>query len=60
MKIESIVISNQAMITTQAITTAMENNIDILFLNGFGDPIGRVLRSKKGQVLNYQFLMKSV
>ena len=47
-KIESIVISNQAMITTQAITAAMENNIDILFLNGYGDPVGRVWFAKMG------------
>lgn len=40
-KIESIVISNQAMITTQAIVAALENNIDIIFLNGYGDPVGR-------------------
>ena len=31
-KIESIIISNQAMITTQAIAAALENNIDIVFL----------------------------
>jgi len=48
LKIESIVISNQAMITTQAITTAMENNIDIVFLNGYGDPIGRIWFAKMG------------
>ena len=47
-KIESIIISNQAMITTQAIATALENNIDIVFLNGYGDPIGRVWFAKMG------------
>jgi len=30
-KIESIVISNKAMITTQAVVAALENNIDIVF-----------------------------
>ena len=47
-KIESIIISNQAMITTQAIAAALENNIDIVFLNGYGDPIGRVWFAKMG------------
>ena len=48
LKIESIVISNQAMITTQAINAALENNIDIIFLNGYGDPIGRIWFAKMG------------
>ena len=48
LKIESIIISNQAMITTQAIATAMENNIDIVFLNGYGDPIARIWFAKMG------------
>ena len=47
-KIESIVISNQAMITTQTIIAALENNIDIIFLDGFGNPIGRVWFAKMG------------
>jgi len=48
LKIESIIISNQAMITTQAIATAMENNIDIVFLNGYGDPIARIWFARMG------------
>ena len=48
LKIESIVISNQAMITTQAIIAALENNIDIIFLDGYGNPIGRVWFAKMG------------
>ena len=47
-KIESIVISNQAMITTQAIVAALENNIDIIFLDGYGNPIGRVWFARMG------------
>jgi len=47
-KVESIVVSNQAMITTQAIVAALENNIDIIFLDGYGDPIGRVWFAKMG------------
>jgi len=48
LKVESLVVSNQAMITTQAIALALEHNIDIIFLDGFGDPIGRVWFSKMG------------
>ena len=47
-KIESIVISNKAMISTQAVVQALENNIDIIFLDGFGDPLGRIWFSKLG------------
>lgn len=47
-KIESIVISNQAMLTTQAVIAALENNIDIIFLDGYGDPIGRVWFARMG------------
>lgn len=48
LKVESIVITNQAMISTQAVIAALENNIDIIFLDGFGNPIGRVWFSKMG------------
>jgi len=48
LKIESIVISNKAMISTQAIVLALEHNIDIIFLDHFGDPIGRVWFPKMG------------
>ena len=47
-KVESIVVSNQAMLTTQAIVAALENNIDIVFLDGYGNPIGRVWFAKMG------------
>lgn len=47
-KVESIIISNKAMITTQAICMALEHNIDVVFLDGYGDPIGRVWFSKMG------------
>ena len=42
------VISNQAMLSTQAIVLALEHNIDIIFLDKFGDPLGRVWFSKMG------------
>ena len=51
LKVESIVISNQAMITTQAIVQALENNIDIIFLDKYGDPIGRIWFAKMGRSL---------
>ena len=48
LKVESIVVSNQAMISTQAIAQALEHNIDIIFLDSYGDPLGRVWFSKMG------------
>ena len=48
LKVESIVISNQAMLSTQAVVLALEHNIDIIFLDKFGDPLGRVWFSKMG------------
>ncbi len=47
-KVESLVISNQAMITSQAIVMALEHNIDVIFLDKYGDPVGRVWFSKMG------------
>ncbi len=48
LKVESMVISNQAMISTQAVALALEHNIDIIFLDGFGDPVGRVWFARLG------------
>ncbi|MBU1487357.1 CRISPR-associated endonuclease Cas1 [bacterium] len=47
-KVESIMITTSAYISTDAIKFAMENNIDIVFLDQFGDPYGRVWHSKLG------------
>jgi CRISPR-associated protein Cas1 len=47
-KVESIVISNQAMISTQAVVLALGHNIDIIFMDGYGDPMGRIWFSKMG------------
>lgn len=47
-KVDSILITTSATITTDAIEFAVENNIDIVFLNYFGDPYGRVWHSKLG------------
>lgn len=47
-KVSSILISTAAYITTDAIKMAMENNIDIVFLDEFGNPFSRVWHSKIG------------
>ncbi len=47
-KVSSIIISTAAYITTDAIKMAMENNIDIVFVDDFGDPYGRVWHPKLG------------
>ncbi len=47
-KVSSIMITTGAYITTDAIKLAMDHNIDIIFLDEFGDPFGRVWHSKLG------------
>ena len=47
-KIDSILITTSAYISTDAIKFAVENNIDIVFLDYHGDPYGRVWHSKFG------------
>lgn len=47
-KVESILITTSATITTDAIKFAVESNIDIVFLDHFGNPYGRVWHSKLG------------
>ena len=47
-RISSIIISNAAQITTDAIQLAMENNIDIIFLDKYGNPYGRIWFPKLG------------
>lgn len=47
-KIDSILITTSATITTDAIKFAVESNIDIVFLDNFGNPYGRVWHSKLG------------
>jgi CRISPR-associated protein Cas1 len=47
-KVSSILITTAAYITTDAIKMAMENNIDIIFLDEFGEPYGRVWHSRIG------------
>jgi len=47
-KVDSILITTSATITTDAIEFAIENNIDIVFLDFNGNPYGRVWHSKLG------------
>lgn len=47
-KVSSILITTAAYITTDAIKLAMDHNIDIVFLDDFGDPYGRIWHSKLG------------
>jgi len=47
-RISSIVISNAAQITTDAIQMALEYNIDIVFLDKYGTPYGRLWLPKLG------------
>ncbi|MEW6118352.1 MAG: CRISPR-associated endonuclease Cas1 [Nitrospirota bacterium] len=47
-KVSSILIATAAYITTDAVKMAMENNIDIVFMDMHGDPYGRVWHPKLG------------
>lgn len=47
-KVKSILITTSATITTDAVKFAVENNIDIVFLDHSGDPYGRVWHAKLG------------
>jgi len=47
-KVDSILITTGATVSTDAIEFAMKNNVDIIFLDSFGDPYGRIWHSKLG------------
>ncbi len=47
-KVSSIIISNAVSITSDAIHLAMDHNIDIVFLDQYGNPYGRVWFPKIG------------
>lgn len=49
-KIEQIMITTAAAISTDAILMAVENNIDIVFLKYNGEPYGRIWHSKLGSI----------
>jgi CRISPR-associated protein Cas1 len=50
-KVSSIMITTAAYITTDAIKLAMDHNIDIIFLDEFGNPFGRVWHAKLGSTV---------
>lgn len=50
-KVDSILITTAAYLSTDAIKLAMDHNIDMVFLDGFGDPYGRVWHSKLGSTV---------
>lgn len=47
-KISGIVMNRGAAISTDAIMLAMKHNVDVLFIDNWGNPIGRVWHSKLG------------
>ena len=47
-KVQSILVTTGAAFSTDAIELAMQNNIDVIFLDKFGQPYGRVWQSKLG------------
>lgn len=47
-KVDSILITTSAYVSTDALKFAVENNIDVVFLDQFGDPYGRLWHSKLG------------
>jgi len=49
-KVEQIMITTAAAISTDAILLAVDNNIDIVFLKYNGEPYGRVWHSKLGSI----------
>ncbi|MCC3867943.1 CRISPR-associated endonuclease Cas1 [Terrisporobacter mayombei] len=49
-KVEQILITTAAALSTDAIELAVENNIDIVFLKKYGAPFGRVWHSKMGSI----------
>ena len=48
--ISSIHVSRGAQITSDAVLLAIENEIEILFMNRSGEPIGRVWSNKYGSI----------
>jgi CRISPR-associated protein Cas1 len=47
-KVRSILITTGATLSTDAIELALEKNIDVVFMDKFGDPYGRVWHGKLG------------
>jgi len=49
-KVQQIIISTASMITTDALELAVDNNIDVIFLQSNGRPFGRLWHSKMGSI----------
>lgn len=47
-KVQSIIIGNHALISTESFKVAIENNIDVIFLDQYGSPYGRLWHSRMG------------
>ncbi|GAB4118280.1 MAG: CRISPR-associated endonuclease Cas1 [Candidatus Caldatribacteriota bacterium] len=47
-KIDSILITTSSYLSTDAVKFAVDNNIDIIFLDYYGNPYGRIWHSKLG------------
>lgn len=47
-KVRSILITTGASLSTDAIELALEKNIDVIFLDKFGDPLGRIWHGRPG------------
>lgn len=47
-KVSSILITTGALISSDALEMAIENNIDVVFMNKYGQPFGRLWHSKLG------------
>jgi len=50
-KVDSILITTSSYLSTDAIKFAVDNNIDIVFLDFYGNPYGRVWHSKLGSTV---------
>ncbi len=50
-KVSQIMITTAASISTDAIKMAVDNNIDILFLDKYGNPYGRIWHTKLGSTV---------
>ncbi|MEG0307882.1 MAG: CRISPR-associated endonuclease Cas1 [Clostridium sp.] len=49
-KVDKILITTSALVTTDALKLAIENNIDVVFLEYNGEPFARVWHSKLGSI----------
>jgi CRISPR-associated protein Cas1 len=49
-KVDKILITTSALVTTDALKLAIDNNIDVVFLEYNGKPFGRVWHSKLGSI----------